>query len=537
MYHLSKAFIRRRKDGITDDGRTTDVENRSFLVEAVEGSEHKNFKRQRKLHGMEMLLANIKLYDKGSVEVSLQNKLMYSKKRKVGNSILNTTTIQKTEKIERKSYLLMTKSMKNKYKESVFETKKKLREDQNKRDKVFGFKTKLKLSKSQDFKGFQNVDENSNIKDGEIFLGSPIPLNRNHSVHPTFFSTPFHDQNERLNINRRMSRQFERPSYNSRSRQGQDRSRELNTSSHQHSTSGNTKINSMTKISQAEFSKSIDESLPMRFDMPKPSRFSIRRRVNVSLDGRTTTSKFAPSIDDHIELRLSQKPIPVLETTEGKLYSICYMVSDLLEQCKDTNVPYARLCHIFADIEGEQEMELRKVFSHYSSVPKYHPLELCRIVKTGWIRPLFLGYKLSFLLPADDPVLEIQNRRTFMLKLDELKERLQTINLESRQAIFKQNLTIINKAVEAIEKPMPIILSDPSDLFNDINKARIAKLELSDIKATYNINLMRNKSISSMIDEYESRGIHVKLPFVDKDIISQNDMIYKLKKNLKLVPK
>ena len=89
-----------------------------------------------------------------------------------------------------------------------------------------------------------------------------------------------------------------------------------------------------------------------------------------------------------------------------------------------------------------------------------------------------------------------------MLKLEELKERLRTINFDSRRSILKQNFAIINKAVEAIERPMPIILSDPFDLFNDISKTRLAKFELSDIKD-----------------------------------IAQNDMIYKLKKDLKLVPK
>ena len=71
-------------------------------------------------------------------------------------------------------------------------------------------------------------------------------------------------------------------------------------------------------------------------------------------------------------------------------------MSQLLDYCQESCLLVGTLKDIFYEIDGEEDCELLKVFGAYGRSKlsiNYDSLELFRICKLGYIRPLKLGYK------------------------------------------------------------------------------------------------------------------------------------------------
>lgn len=504
-YYVSNPFVKRQKRSIGNP-----EEKSNFVVDVKIGDTKKKI---TKISGLEMLLANIKIYDKSQAEKDLEKRMKYSKKLSKEKDF-SVGKISKT--VDKKHYEIMTKSMEKKVSKSFFDIKKSEKEKQKKRDLMFGFKAPLMKRSSIEVKEL-NIDEFGRPSYKESHKSSSPLKTAVAGGQISAFS--FAEGFERPSINSKLSPHF----------------REVTFENHKNfefqNAFDNTKMNSLSRISKLEESKNQDEASSFKFDGKKESKFAKRKNIHFTL-GNKRRSLLGNRSSKLGALMLSTKPIKLLETTEGELYTLCYRLCQILEQCKLNQVQYTRLTSIFEEIEGEEETELRKVFSNYSSMPKYDPFEIYRIIRVGWIRPLYLGYKLSFILPENDPVLEIQNRRTFMAKLKTLKEKLTTLNFERRKDNVVKYKDLINSEIVKLHNPLPFIVTNTQSLKQELQRERIKPFDITDIRDSFNVSLKRNKSVMKLVTDIEDKGCHMTLPHIDQDAIDQNNMVHEVKNKI-----
>lgn len=564
MYQVEKPFVAKKKNKHKEKLATKEDEAGmvagSRVCEMFEASPNKEvkFTKSKKIVGIEMLTANIRLYEKGSGEQHLQNKLQVIRGGSRGSAVKRVTI---PEAVEKKRYSQFTKSMERKSYKTPLELEKIKKERQHNRRLLFGFDQTIKKAKSEDVKLKREVSEDLNrmsYKSTNQADDFNRPSYKSGAFgedynRPSFKSSAFFDDNNRLSFkggNPSTNQEkketdsehtnFHRKRTHLPSIQDYDQHRGLGENisfSHvqKRRPSVNTKIPSVSKLSAYQDDSisriKLDEDSQLRVTGFKSNKLLKKKHLQNS-QFKLGRSMIDQTSDLHIHLILSEKKINVLEITEKQLYICCYKLCKLIQECKDNEMPYHKLETIFHAVEGEEERELEKVFRNYSTASYFDPLELMRIVKVGWIRPAYLGYKLNYQLPDDDPILEIQNRRTFFLKLNELYDRLRLHSLESKNQFLEISRSFIDEGVRKIENPELVVLHNSFDLTNSYGREQVEPLDVHEIKKAFSLKHFKNKSIEKVISDFKERGIDIFLPYVNKESFEDNKLIHAFRSRL-----